>query len=194
MAALLPDVRCRLGSVPPDVTIRVARSADLDMWTRDALRALLDAAFEGAFTDDDWDHALGGVHAIAVDGNELVGHASVVQRRLLHDDRALRAGYVEALGVRADRRGRGIGSALMERMERVIDGAYELGALSTTDIAADFYAARGWTRWLGPTAVLTPAGVIPTPDDDGSVFVRAVSARLYVERELTCDWRRGDVW
>ena len=60
-------------------------------------------AFDGAFTDDDWDHARGGLHAVAFDGSELVGHASVVQRRLLHDGKALRAGYVEGVAVRADR-------------------------------------------------------------------------------------------
>jgi aminoglycoside 2'-N-acetyltransferase I len=176
------------------VTIRVAHSADLDLATRDAIRVLLDDAFEGAFTDDDWDHAIGGVHAVAFEGEELVGHASVVQRRLLHERQAVRTGYVEALGVRADRRGRMIGGALMERIECVIDRAYELGALSTTDLAAPFYAARGWRRWLGPTSVLTPTGVVRTPDDDGSVFVRPVSAQLHPQRELTCDWRRGDVW
>ena len=49
-------------------------------------------------TDQDWEHALGGVHAVAWLDGEVVGHASVVQRRLLHDGRALRTGYVEGVG------------------------------------------------------------------------------------------------
>ena len=52
----------------------------------------------GDFAPDDWEHALGGVHALLSEDGELIGHASVVQRRLLHGGRALRAGYAEAVG------------------------------------------------------------------------------------------------
>jgi len=71
-------------------------------------------------TDDAWDHALGGMHALAWEAGQLVGHASVVQRRLLHRGRALRAGYVEGVAVRADRRGHGYGAAMMDEIERVV--------------------------------------------------------------------------
>ena len=60
----------------------------------------------------------------------------MVQRRLLHGGRALRAGYVEGVGVRADRQRRGHGAALMAALERMIRGAYDLGALGATDAAA----------------------------------------------------------
>jgi aminoglycoside 2'-N-acetyltransferase I len=43
-------------------------------------------------SDHDCEHALGGVHALVWEGNELVGHASVVQRRLIRGRRALRTG------------------------------------------------------------------------------------------------------
>jgi aminoglycoside 2'-N-acetyltransferase I len=62
-------------------------------------------------TGHDWEHALGGIHALVWDGGELIGHSSVVQRRLLHHGHALRAGYVEGVGVRPDRRGQGHGAA-----------------------------------------------------------------------------------
>src|SRR5207302_1877555 len=102
------------------------------------------------------------VHALVWEGDELVGHASVIQRILLHGGRTLRAGYVEGVGVRADRRRRGHGSAMMEALERVVRRAYDLGALGSTDEAADFYAARGWQQWKGPTSVLTPTGIVRT--------------------------------
>ena len=54
--------------------------------------------------------------------------------------------------------------------------------------------ARGWAPWQGPTAVLTPGGVTPTPDDDDSTLVRPVTAGLVLTGTLTCDWREGDVW
>ena len=82
---------------------RTAHTADVDTATLSAARALLYDVFED-MTEHDWEHALGGVHALVWEGSELVGHACVVQRRLLHRGRALRTGYVEGLAVRADRR------------------------------------------------------------------------------------------
>jgi aminoglycoside 2'-N-acetyltransferase I len=174
--------------------VRTAHTADLDPRTLAVARAMLDQVFEGEMTDHDWEHALGGIHALAYEGDELVGHASVIQRRVLHRGRALRTGYVEAVGVRADRRRQGHASALMDALERVIRGAYELGALGATDEAAAFYVARGWQRWRGPTSALTPTGILRTEDDDDSVHVFPVSATLDLAGELTCDWREGAAW
>jgi len=174
--------------------LRLAHTADLDAATLAAARALLDDVFEGEFDDDDWEHALGGVHALAYDGGELVGHAAVAQRRLLYGGRALRAGYVEGVGVRADRRRRGYGGAVMGALERVIRGAYELGALAASDEAIALYARRGWRRWDGPTSALTPAGIVRTEDADGAVYVLPLAVPLDTDGELTCDWRDGEVW
>jgi hypothetical protein len=33
-------------------------------------------------TDADWEHALGGIHALAYEDGVLIGHASVIQPRL----------------------------------------------------------------------------------------------------------------
>ncbi|MEH1014692.1 GNAT family N-acetyltransferase [Micromonospora sp. CPCC 206060] len=174
--------------------ISTAHTADLDAKTRAAVRALLEGAFDGDFSDQDWEHSLGGVHALVWDGDELIGHGAVVQRRLLYRGRALRTGYVEGVAVRADRRGRGYGAALMTALERVIAGGYDLGALSSSEEAIGFYAARGWARWTGPTAVLTPDGVQRTVDDDGGVFVLPGAEPLELSEPLVCDWRDGDVW
>jgi len=145
-------------------------------------------------SEHDWEHSLGGIHALAWEGDELVGHAAVIQRRLLYGGRALRTGYVEGVAVRADRRRRGYGGALMEPLEGIVRHAYDLGALGATDEAVPFYAARGWHRWWGPTSALTPRGVERTPDADGAVHVLPVALRMDPSRELTCDWRDGDVW
>ena len=174
--------------------LHVAHTADLDSAAIKAARALLDDVFAGEMTDDDWEHALGGVHALVWEGPALIGHASVIQRRLLHHGRALRAGYVEAVAVRADRQGRGHGAAMMAALERVLRGAYDLGALGATDEGAGFYAARGWQLWRGPSSVLTPTGVRRTPEDDGAIYVFELTVPLDISAELTCDWRDGDVW
>jgi aminoglycoside 2'-N-acetyltransferase I len=174
--------------------VRTAHTADLDHETLAAARALMEDAFGGDFEEADWRHALGGVHALAWDGEALIGHASVVQRRLLHGGGVLRAGYVEAVAVREDHRRRGHGGALMDPLERVIRRAYDVGALGATDAGAALYLSRGWRRWEGPTSALTPAGVRRTPDEDGFIFVLPVDAPLDLTGELTCDWREGDVW
>ena len=97
--------------------VRLVHTADLSPAHAAAAQALLRAAFDD-LDDTDWEHALGGLHALALDGDGLVGHAALVQRRLLHGGRALRCGYLEAVAVRADRRRQGVGSALLAAAAR----------------------------------------------------------------------------
>ena len=174
--------------------IQVAHTADVDPATLGAARSMLEAVFEGEFEDSDWEHSLGGMHALAWDGDELVGHASVIQRRLLHGGRALRAGYVEGVGVHPDHQRRGHGGAMMDALEHIIRAAYDLGALGATDDGARLYEARGWQRWRGPTSAITPSGVIRTEEEDGFIWVLPGAAELDLTGELACDWRDGDVW
>jgi aminoglycoside 2'-N-acetyltransferase I len=183
------------GARMPGVTeLRVTHTSDLDPATLWAARALLDVVFRDEMTDHDWEHALGGLHALVLDRGELIGHGSVVQRRLLHHGRALRAGYLEGVGVHPDRRGEGHGAAIMEVLERAVRRAYEVGALGTTDQAASFYASRGWKPWRGRTSALTPAGIVRTQEEDGWIYVFPVTAPLDLDGELICDWRDGDAW
>ena len=174
--------------------VRTAHTAYLEPSVLRAARALLDDVFAGEMTDADWEHALGGIHALAWEDGTVIGHGSVIQRRLWLGGRALRTGYVEGVGVRADRRGRGVGAALMNALEPVIRSAYDLGALGTTEMARGFYEARGWQRWQGPSSALTPRGIERTPDDDGGIYVLAVTVELAPADEIVCDWRDADVW
>ena len=77
--------------------LRIATSASLEPADLSAIRALLDAAFAGAFSDDDWTHALGGTHAIVEQDGAIVAHASVVPRALDAGRQRLRTGYVEGV-------------------------------------------------------------------------------------------------
>ena len=173
---------------------QIAHTSELDAGTLAAARVLVAEAFAGHFDDHDWEHSLGGMHALVYDGDELIGHGAVVQRRLVHRGVALRAGYVEGVGVRADRRRRGHAGALMGALEAIVRGAYDLGALGATDDAVALYTGRGWRAWRGPLSVITPAGIVPTPDDEGAVYVLPCGAALDTAAELTADWRDGDVW
>jgi len=155
---------------------------------------MVTTAFAGDFTEHDWEHALGGMHALIWRHGEVIGHAAVVQRRLVYRGDALRCGYVEGVAVREDCRGQGLVLALLDGVEQVMRGAYQLGALSSSARARRMYTARGWLPWQGPTSVLAPTGPIRTPDDDGTVFVLPLGISLDTSAELMCDWRAGDVW
>lgn len=187
-----PDVATRV------LTARLVHTSDLDHETCDDARRMVIDAFGGEFTEADWEHALGGMHALILDHGAIIAHAAVVQRRLWYRDTALRCGYVEAVAVREDRRGRGLAHAVMDAVEQVIRGAYHLGALSVSEMGRPLYVSRGWLPWRGPTSVLSPSGVTRTPGDDDSVFV--FPARLPEQLQLdtgepiACDWRDGDVW
>ena len=176
------------------IEVHTAHTSELDIATLKAIRVLLHEAYEGDMSDHDWDHTLGGMHALVWEAGVLVGHGAVVQRRLLHGGRALRTGYVEGVAVRADRRGLGYGAAVMDVLESVLRAAYDVGALSASEDGLTFYAARGWQVWRGPSSVLTPTGVERTDDEDGGIFVLPVGVPLDLTGGLTCDWRDGDVW
>ncbi len=175
-------------------TARLIHTADLDGEARQRVRQMVDDAFAGDFTDADWEHALGGMHALIWQHGAIIAHAAVVQRRLINRGRALRCGYVEAVAVREDCRGQGLVHALLDGVEQVIRGAYQLGAVSSSARARRMFTARGWLLWTGPTSVLAPAGPTRTPEDDGTVFVLPVGIDLDTSTELMCDWRDGEVW
>lgn len=151
-------------------------------------------AFGGAFTDADWEHALGGMHALICHHGALIAHGAVVQRRLIYGDTALRCGYLEAIAVREDWRGQGLATAVLDALEQVVRGAYQLGALSSSAEAAPIYTARGWLPWQGRTSAMHPSGVTRTPTEDRSLLVLPVSVELDTTADITCDWRDGDVW
>ncbi|MFF3373197.1 GNAT family N-acetyltransferase [Streptomyces sp. NPDC002680] len=176
-------------------TLRTAHTADLAPAELAAARDLMDAAFDGGFADEDWEHALGGIHALVHDETgRLLAHGSVVMRRALHRGRWLRVGYVEAVGVHAEARRRGLGGLVLGELERIVDGGYDFGALSASADGASLYLARGWQLWPGRISALAPDGVVHLPDEEGDVFVRpAAVGSLDPFDGLIFDWRDGDV-
>jgi aminoglycoside 2'-N-acetyltransferase I len=176
------------------------RELSTDALTSDelrAIRALMDGAFgtgDEAFGDDDWAHALGGVHFVLDLDGEIVSHASVVDRVIEIGGRALRTGYVEAVATAPLLQGRGHGSVVMEAATDDIRRRFELGALGTGRHA--FYQRLGWETWLGPAFVRTPEGEQRTPDDEGYILVlRTPTSPPFAPTEpISCDWRPGDVW
>jgi aminoglycoside 2'-N-acetyltransferase I len=177
--------------------IRRVPSDELRPGEISSLRELFGAAWgddDERFTDEDWDHAVGGVHFILEADGAIVAHASVVERILQTNDHDLATGYVEAVATWPDRQGRGHGSAVMRDVGEHIDRTFRLGALGTGRFA--FYERLGWVAWKGPTSVRTQAGLVRTPEEDGYLLVRLTptSPELDLSEPISCDWRPGDVW
>jgi aminoglycoside 2'-N-acetyltransferase I len=192
------DTRIGLLKNEPATSIRTVRLIPTDALSpveQAAIRALLDAAFAGAFTDDDWTHALGGTHAIVEAGDAALAHASVVPRLLDVGRQRLRTGYVEAVAVLPTVHGTGLGTAVMRALSEIIEREFELGVLSTGEW--HFYERLGWERWRGPTWVRHPHGGLDrSPDDDDSLMILRTPASPPIDlfAPLTCDARPGDAW
>ena len=162
-----------------------------------AIRRILWAAFpegEEGFTEEDWQHGLGGVHFVLDLVGRIVGHASVVERELHVGDRPLRTGYVEAVAVEPAWQGRGLGTLLMRHVTDDVRERFELGALGTG--SHRFYERLGWRTWAGPSFVRTAGGTLPTPDEDGFILVLPTRASPPMDfaAPISCEWRPGDVW
>ena len=176
------------------VQLHTASSEDLSSSLRQDFRLLLDRAFDGTFSNDDWDHALGGVHVWMTGAQGPISHGSLVERTLVCSGATLRVGYVEAVATDATCRRQGHGARIMRRIGELIRAGYPLAALSTGTHA--FYETLGWERWRGPTYVDGPTGRERTPADDGDVMLLCTprSPRLEFDGAIVCDWRSGDVW
>jgi aminoglycoside 2'-N-acetyltransferase I len=176
--------------------VRIIDSGGLPAAPCRSTRRLLDAAFGGEFSDEDWQHALGGWHVIAGADEDVIGHAAVVERRIAVGARDFRAGYVEAVAVSPARQRRGTGTAVMQAVGNIIRDRFELGVLSTG--AWGFYQRLGWERWRGPTYVRAAASGLArrTADEDDGVMVLRGMTRDAIDlaAPIMCDERAGDSW
>jgi len=159
----------------------------------DELQAMCVRAFEGDFDPEDWEHALGGRHFVAYEGDRPVAHAAVVERMMRIGDRAVRAGYVEAVATEPEHQGSGHGTAVMTAAGDWISQKYELGVLATGEF--HFYERLGWEFWLGPTFVIDGQQLLPSPDADGAIMaLRVGSSPLDLTLPIACESRPGDDW
>ena len=175
------------------VDLVVATSEELDAGTRAALRGLWDRAFGDRFSDDDADHAYGGVHVLTRVSGCLVGHASAVPRRLRFGDGPwCTVGYVEGVATDPRRQGEGIGRAMMQQLQAEMTGRWPVALLSTGQ-AKPFYEALGWERWGGISFTLTAEGVVPDREHGGLMVLHLdPSAVPDTSVDVTCEDRSGD--
>lgn len=180
-----------MSGVPP---VERLRSSDLDAATTEQLRTLMSAAFEGAFDEHDWEHALGGAHLLLRLDGVVVAHAAVVPRALDVDGIPYRTGYVEAVATLPSHQGQGHGTAVMRTASDLVRAEYELGALSTGSPA--FYERLGWERWSGESWVREGARLRRTPEEDDGILVlrTPTSTDLPLTGAIACESRPGDDW
>jgi|GEM_PF-4345206 len=104
------------GDVSEHVRTRRLATTELTDAELIAIRKLMEVAFaddeDGPFDDDDWQHALGGVHVVLDVDGVIVAHASVVERDIHIARQPLRTGYVEAVATAPGRQG--LGTKVME--------------------------------------------------------------------------------
>ena len=186
------------GLTPDRARLRRLTTEELSGSEVSAIRELMVAAFgtddEERFTDDDWQHAIGGLHFVLDDAGEIISHASVVERELHVAGRPLRTGYVEAVATAPPSQGEGHGSRIMREVGSYIRDRFELGALGTG--SHGFYQRLGWFAWRGPTLVRTARGEERTPTEDGDILVLTTPSTPALDNSspISCDWRPGDVW
>ena len=150
------------------------------------IRAFLNEAYEGDFSESDYENALGGQHFMIVVGGNLIAHASVVARSISIDDIAWCVGYVEAVAVSADFQGRGFGRKIMQTVADFCRGNYEVAMLSTGEHG--FYERFGWVRLDAMTFVETASGLLRTEEDDDCLMLLSdipdlTNARLVVAHD-----------
>ena len=184
-------------SVAGRVTVRRVPTDSLTTEATSAIRELLWAAFgdgEDAMTEDDWQHALGGVHFVAEAEGEIVAYSSVAERELEVDGLSIRSGYVEAVATAVAFQGKGVGSLLMQEVNAYIRERFQLGALGTG--RHSFYERLGWLTWKGQTWVRTGDGPRRSPEEDGYILVlpTPTSPELDLAAPIACGWRPGDAW
>lgn len=175
-------------------TSRTVRSTyDLTTDELAQIRELMTVAFEGDFSESDWEHSLGGQHALIRYGSSVVAHASVVPRTLWVDQSVFNAGYVEAVAVLPEHQKQGLGTAVMRMLEPVLE-VFDFCALSTGEHR--FYERLGWERWRGPTFVRLDGEDVRTADEDDGIMIRRTkkTGRLSLASEIVCEPRTGDDW
>lgn len=151
-------------------------------------------AFPEGFSEEDWEHTIGGRHFFIRQESLIVSHAAVVRRDIEENHRMFRCGYVEGVATHPELRRRGLGTVVMSKAAEHIRASYELGALGTD--VFDFYERLGWERWQGPTFVRRPDGLFHSEEEDGYVMVLRFgpSANVDLKSEISCDPRSGDDW
>lgn len=153
---------------------------------------LLDA-YEGDFSEQDWQHTFGGARFVGTIDDQIVAHAAVVPRAVLINDLPMSIGYLEGVAVSSRFQGQRLGSQLLQYVSDFCRSNYEISMLSTDEF--DFYGKCGWQRFKGTSGVMQDSAKTLTPEeDDGLMYLAGKSTKSIEISTAYCDWREGDCW
>jgi aminoglycoside 2'-N-acetyltransferase I len=185
--------RAAAGLTEP-VTVRVRHTEQLSEEELDELKAMLKAVFgTERYTDESWEHCLGGIHYLLRYGDRLVAHGALVPRYLRQGGRVLRGVYGESMATLNDWRNFGFGSAIVAMATAEIRRNYDIGVFAASRYG--FYQRLGWDKWRGPTFVETEHGIEPKGPDRGAVMFRLPDhSTVDPDADLTTISRSGDDW
>jgi aminoglycoside 2'-N-acetyltransferase I len=150
--------------------VRIVEREDLsDAELRDLL-AWLEVAFDdGPWRPEHWDEVGPGPHLFVDDDRGIAAHACIDWIPVRAGEHEVRVGYLEDVATREDRRGQGLGTALLRAARPLLEGGSGLGLLATGSFG--FYEREGWVRWQGPLSVVEADGSITrTTEEDGFVM------------------------
>lgn len=157
------------------------------------IQALLDQAYEGDFSAEDWDYTFGGNRFLGYLGTEIVAHGVIVPRRIWLNDIEQQVGYVEAIAVLPKYQRQGFGTALLTEITEFAQAEYSVSMLSTDEL--DFYRRFGWLDFLGESYVLSGGELIRSADEDaGLMWLPGNNTGLVELTKVVCENRTGDAW
>ena len=158
------------------------------------LKNLLSTAFGDSFSEDDWNHGLGGRHIAVLEDGRLVAYCAVVPRTLYIDEKPYSCGYLENVASVPDKRHQGFASIAVREANSFILASFEIGGLSTSK--HDFYRKLGWQFWGGPTFVITNSGWRSSDSENGGIMILETGAitSLDLQCRIACEERSGDDW
>lgn len=175
--------------------VTFSKTEDLDVPTRETIIELCIAAHQ----EQDFKNLFsyvpsGGLHFLAFQDEQLMGHAMVTTRWLQPEGLPLlKTAYIDAVATLPSHQGQGHGSALMRTLARRIDREYAIACLET-DIP-QFYERLGWEVWRGPLGGRSEQGLVPTPDQEGIMILRlSQTPALDLSASLTIECQEGRIW
>ena len=175
--------------------IRISRAsdADLDPQISAVVRNLLNDAFEGDFSEEDWKHTFGGMRFLGFLNDQLIAHGAVVPRKIEVDESDLIIGYVEGIAVAPTYWHKGYGSLLMAEITSYCLSEFSLSMLSTSE--KGFYRKHGWSDFEGMSYVLKDGAEIRSEDEDqGLMYLSGLHQFTDYPRKVLCEARDGDAW
>jgi aminoglycoside 2'-N-acetyltransferase I len=152
--------------------VRIRPREDFTEAELQALLRWLEVAYDdppGSWREEHWEDIGPGPHLVIERRGELLAHACIDWIHVRVGEFPLLAGYIEDVATRADARGLGFGSALIEAARPLIEEGAELGLLGTGSHV--FYERLGWVRWTGPSWVMEVDGTLTrTLEEDDAIM------------------------